>query len=89
MERGLAGFVEVGEVALGVDLAHERALAPVGGEHAEGGGDGGLAHPALARDEQQAAVEETDGGARAAPGGGCAQDENPIERLSESEPSST
>ena len=44
--------------ALGVHLAHERALAGAGAEVGERGGHGGLADAALAGDEQQAAIEQ-------------------------------
>jgi hypothetical protein len=58
IERGRPGLVEVGQVALGVDLAHERALAARRGEQPEAGRDGGLADAPLAGDEQQPSVEE-------------------------------
>ena len=51
-------LVEVGEVALGVDLAHQGALAALRPEQGEAGGDGRLADPSLAGDEDQPAVEE-------------------------------
>jgi hypothetical protein len=59
-EGGLPRLVEVGQVALGVDLAHEGALALLGGEQGQGCRDGGLADAALPRDEEELAVEEGD-----------------------------
>ena len=50
----------VGQVALGVDLAHQRPLAPLGGQQGQRGGDARLAHTALARHEDQAAIEQVD-----------------------------
>ena len=58
LERQRRGVERRGERALGVHLAHERALAGPGGQVGERGGDGRLADAALAGDEQQAAVEE-------------------------------
>ena len=57
-EGGGAGLVEVGQVALGVDLADQRALAPGRREQPEAGRDGRLADAPLAGDEQQSSVEE-------------------------------
>ena len=53
--RGVEG---VGERALGVHLAHERAPAGAGREMGDRGRDRCLADPSLARDEQQPAIEE-------------------------------
>ena len=50
-----------GEGALGVHLAHERALPGAGTEIGEGGGDRRLADAALARDEDQLLVEQLGG----------------------------
>ena len=61
LERERRRVERRGERALGVHLAHERALAGAGGEVGERGGDGGLADAALARDEQQPAVEQVTG----------------------------
>ena len=85
---------DVGEVALGVDLDEQRALAPAGGEQAEGGGDAGLADPALARDEQQPAIEQLEVAAHEAGGearfGADAQPApKPIRRSLSGLPSST
>ena len=52
------------QVALGVDLDEQHALAVLGGQQRDRGGDGALADPALAREEEQAMVEEV----RALPG---------------------
>ena len=48
----------VGERALGVHLAHERAAAGAGREMGERRRDGGLADTSLAGDEHQPAIEE-------------------------------
>ena len=53
--RGVEG---VGERALGVHLADERALAGAGRELGERSRDGGLADAALAGDEEELAIEE-------------------------------
>ena len=55
-----AGLEEVGQIALGVDLADERALAASRGQPGQGGRDGGLADAALAGDEDQLAFEQID-----------------------------
>ena len=55
LERQRRGVERGGEGALGVHLAHERALAGAGAEVGERGGDGRLADATLAGDEQQAA----------------------------------
>ena len=47
-----------GDVALGVDLDEEDALADVRREQRGRGGDGALADAALPREEQQASVEQ-------------------------------
>ena len=60
LEAGVAGLVEVGQVALGVDLADEGALALLGRQHAEPGRDGRLADATLAGDEDELAVEQID-----------------------------
>ena len=60
------GLEEGGQVALGVDLAGQDPLAALGGQLGEGGGDRGLADPALAGDEDQLEVEQ----ARRPVGGG-------------------
>src|SRR5690606_32852793 len=73
------GAVELREVALGVDLAHEGALALVRGEEGERGRDRALADAALARDEEQLAIEQVRRG----------QTENPMLRLSLPLPIST
>ena len=49
---------QVGEVVLGVDLDEQDLLALVGGEECGGRGDGALADTALAREEEQPAVEQ-------------------------------
>src|SRR5439155_18970322 len=54
------GLEKVAEVALGVDLADERALAVLRGEQTERGCDRALADAALAADKQQPPIEETD-----------------------------
>ena len=57
VEAGRGRLVEPGHVALGVDLADEDPLAPVRGEQGQGRGHRGLAHAALAGDEDQLEVE--------------------------------
>ena len=52
------GLVEVGQVALGVDLADEGALTLLGRQQGQPGRDGRLAHATLASDEEQLAIEE-------------------------------
>src|SRR5205814_1957330 len=52
---------EVAQVALGVELANEGALALLGPEQRQGGGHRGLPDPALPGDEEKLAVEEVDG----------------------------
>ena len=54
------GLERAGQVALGVDLARQRALALLGREQGQRGGDAGLADPALAGHEQQPPVEQLD-----------------------------
>ena len=61
LERGAPDLEEVGQVALGVDLADERALAVLRGEQRERRGDGRLADAALAGDEEQLAIEQVGG----------------------------
>ncbi len=58
---------EVGQVALGVDLADQRALAAAGRQPGQGGGDGGLADATLTGDEDQFAFEQVDQAARRLP----------------------
>ena len=58
LERGGADLEEVGQVALGVDLADERALAVLRREEGERRRDGGLADAPFAGDEEEAAIEE-------------------------------
>src|SRR3546814_15315711 len=58
LEARRPGLEEVGQVALGVDLADEGALSLLRTKQGKGRGDGGLADTSLARDEEQAAVEE-------------------------------
>ena len=62
-----------GQAALGIHLAHEGALAEAGGQFGQRCSRGGLADPAFAGDEQQAAVEQ------------C-QAPNPILRVVSAEP---
>jgi len=61
---GGPGLEEVGQVALGVDFADEGAEAPFGREQGQGSRDGRLADAALARDEDQLAVEQARGAGR-------------------------
>ena len=61
LERQRRGVERGGERALGVHLAHQRALAGAGAEVGERGGDRRLADAALAGDEQQAAIEQIAG----------------------------
>ena len=57
-ETHLAQVERGGQVALGVDLAGERAPAPGGGEQRQAGRHRRLPHAALAGDDEQAAIEE-------------------------------
>ena len=66
-----------GQRALGVHLAHERALAQAGGQLGQRSRGGGLADPTLAGDEEELAVEQQ-----------C-QPPNPILRSPSALPSST
>ena len=83
-----------GHVTLGVDLADEDALAVLGGQLGQAGGDRGLAHAALAGDEEQSQVEQVRGRAhrpRACPHGrGRPQGApNPTRRSEDGAPTST
>ena len=60
LEAGRAGLEEVGQVALGVDLADQRPLALLGGQQGQAGRDGRLADAALAGDEEQLALEQVE-----------------------------
>ena len=64
LEGGGPGLEEVGQVALGVDLADQGALALLRGQQGERRRDGRLADTALAGDEDQLAVEQIDGRGR-------------------------
>ena len=61
LERRGTDLEEVGQVALGVDLADEGALAVLRSEERERRRDGGLADASLAGDEEELAVEQVDG----------------------------
>jgi len=58
LERRVADFVEVSEVALGIDLSDEGALAVLRGEQPETGGNGRLTDATLAGDEDQLPIED-------------------------------
>jgi hypothetical protein len=49
---------DLGQIALGVDLAGQDPLAPLGRQQGEGRGHRGLARSPLAGDEEQPALEE-------------------------------
>jgi hypothetical protein len=55
---GRRGAQQGGHPLLGVHLADQHPLPGAGRQHRQGGGDRGLAHAALAGDDDQAAVEE-------------------------------
>ena len=82
---GGADLEEVGQVALGVDLADEGALALLGGQQGQRRGDRRLADAALAGDEEQPAVEQVDGQRIRRPG----QPPKPMRRPSSGLPIST